>query len=78
MRSRGARLIIGPAMRSPSGVVPMKGILHNFGFEPISEILRPWEELELYCPYCGHYHCICDAVFYMKKLDEREDEDDRK
>ena len=75
MRSRGAKLILGPAMRSPAGVVPMEGILHDHGFGPISEIIRPWEDMDMYCPYCGRYHCICDAVFYMKKLDETKDGD---
>lgn len=75
MRARGAKLILGPAMRSPAGVVPMQGILRDQGFEPIAEIRRPWEDLDLYCPYCGRHHCICDAVFYMKRLHETEDED---
>ena len=32
---------------------------------------------DLYCPYCGRHHCICDAVFYMKKLKETEGGDYR-
>ena len=77
MRAHGAKLILGPAMRSPAGVVPMEGILHDHGFAPIAEIIRPWEDMDMYCPYCGRYHCICDAVFYIKHLDRTEDEDVR-
>lgn len=68
LRERGAKLILVPAMRSPAGVVPAKAILQDNGFEPIAEIIRPWEDMDIYCPYCGHYHCICDAVFYFKHL----------
>ena len=75
LRARGAKLILVPAMRSPAGVVPAKGILQDNGFTPIAEIIRPWEDMDIYCPYCGHYHCICDAVFYIKHLDGTEDED---
>lgn len=77
MRARGAKLILVPAMRSPAGVVPAKDILQENGFAPIAEIIRPWEDMDIYCPYCGHYHCICDAVFYTKHLDGTEDEDVR-
>ena len=75
VRERGAKLILVPAMRSPAGAVPAQGILRENGFAPIAEILRPWEDMDIYCPYCGHYHCICDAVFYVKHLDGTEDED---
>ena len=77
MRARGAKLILVPAMRSPAGVVPAKDILQENGFAPIAEIIRPWEDMDIYCPYCGHYHCICDAVIYAKHLDRTEDEDVR-
>lgn len=77
MGERGAKLILVPAMRSPAGVVPAKDILQDNGFVPVAEIIRPWNDMELYCPYCGHYHCICDAVFYIKHLDGTEDEDVR-
>ena len=72
LRERGAKLILATAMRSPEQKVPMKKIFHDTGFSAIAEIHRPWEELTLYCPYCNRTHCICDAVFYVKKL---EDED---
>ena len=75
LRACGAKLILVPAMRSPAGAVPAKTVLEDNGFVSIAEICRPWEDLDLYCPYCGRHHCICDAVFYMKKLDETEDED---
>lgn len=74
LRERGAKLLLVPAMRSPAGVVPANAILRNNGFEPIAEIIRPWESMDIYCPYCGHYHCVCDAVFYVKHLDGTEDQ----
>ena len=75
LRDRGAKLILVPAMRSPAGVVPAKVILQDNGFDPIGEIIRPWEDMDIYCPYCGYHHCICDAVIYAKSLDRTEDED---
>ena len=69
---RGAKLILATAMRSPEGAVPMRHIFHNHGYAEIAELIRPWHEQYLYCPYCGRHHCICDAVFYMKKLKETE------
>ena len=75
LRERGAKMILATAMRSPAGVVPMRHIFHRYGFTAISELIRPWEHLDIYCIYCGRHHCICDAVFYMKKLDERKDGD---
>ena len=69
---RGAKLILATAMRSPEGAVPMRRIFQAHGYAEIAELIRPWHEQYLYCPYCGRHHCICDAVFYMKKLDEME------
>ena len=75
LQKRGAKLILVPAMRSPAGAVPASAVLRDSGFVPIAEIIRPWEELDLYCPHCGRRHCACDAVVYMKELEETEDED---
>lgn len=75
LRRRGAKLILATAMRSPEGAVPMRRIFRAHGYDEIAELIRPWHEQYLYCPYCGRHHCICDAVFYMKKLDETEDVD---
>ena len=72
LRERGAKMILATAMRSPEKNVPMRRIFHDHNFSPIAEIYRPWNDLTLYCPYCGRNRCICDAVFYMKNL---EDED---
>ena len=74
LRERGAKMILATAMRSPAPEqrVPMRKIFHDHDFSPIAEIIRPWNDLTLYCPYCGRNRCICDAVFYMKNL---EDED---
>ena len=78
VRERGAKLIMVPAMRSPAGEVPAKTVLEHNGFSPIAEIIRPWEDMDIYCPYCGHFHCICDAVFYVKHLDGTGDDDVKK
>ena len=74
-RERGAKMILATAMRSPAGVVPMQHIFHANGFTAIAELIRPWENLDLNCIYCGRHHCICDAVFYAKHLDEKKDGD---
>ena len=69
LTQRGAKLILATAMRSPQGVVPMRRIFQAHGYDEIAELMRPWHEQYLYCPYCGRHHCICDAVFYAKRLD---------
>ena len=69
LTQRGAKLILATAMRSPQGVVPMRRIFQAHGYDEIAELIRPWHEQYLYCPYCGRHHCICDAVFYAKRLD---------
>lgn len=68
LAQRGAKLILATAMRSPQGVVPMRRIFQAHGYDEIAELIRPWHEQYLYCPYCGRHHCICDAVFYAKRL----------
>ena len=70
LKERGAKMVLATAMRSPEGVVPMKRIFDGYGYKAIGELIRPWEQMEIYCIYCKRWHCICDAVFYMKKLDE--------
>ena len=70
LRERGAKMILATAMRSPDRKVPMKKIFPDTGFSAIAEIIRPWEEMTLYGPYCNRNHCICDAVFYVKNLED--------
>ena len=41
-KRRGAKLIVATAVRSPAGVLPMKHIFHDHGFEPVAQISRPW------------------------------------
>jgi len=72
MRDRGARMILATAMRSPAGVVPMRRIFDSHGYSVIAELHQPWHEQEIYCIYCNHYHCVCDALFYMKELGSAE------
>ena len=77
MRDRGARMILVTAWRKPDLSVPAGGMVRNASFQEVCVIRRPWESLTLYCTGCGRIHCICDAVFYVKKLDEAEGEGER-
>lgn len=73
MRARGAKMILATALHPVGQEVPMRHIFRNNGFSAIAEILRPWVDMtedNMYCPYCKLGHCICNAVFYMKKLDD--------
>ena len=72
LRARGAKLILGTALRPLGREVPMRHIFHDNGFQAIAEIYRPWVDMYLYCPYCKQHHCICNAVFYAKKLEDTE------
>ena len=72
LRARGAKLILATALRPLGREVPMRRIFERNGFEAIAEIPRPWVDMYLYCPYCQRNHCICDAVFYLKHLDDTE------
>ena len=74
MRERGARMILATAWRTPDGKVAMKQIFHDTGFQAAEIIRRPWESMDLYCTGCGRRHCICDAVFYVKNLEDKEAE----
>ena len=74
LRERGAKLILATALRPLGREVPMRRIFERNGFDAIAEIPRPWVDMYLYCPYCQRHHCICDAVFYMKKLEDTEGE----
>lgn len=73
MRERGARMILATALHPFEQEVPMRHIFQNNGFAAVAEFLRPWVDMaepNMYCPYCKRSHCICNAVFYMKKLDD--------
>ena len=74
VQERGAKLVLATALHPLGREVPMKHIFVDNGFAAISELYRPWVNLHGYCPYCKKEYCICDAVFYMKKLDGTEDE----
>ena len=72
LRQRGARLILATALHPLGREVPMRHIFEDNGFSTIEEISRPWVDMYLYCPYCKQHHCICDAVFYAKRIEEGE------
>lgn len=73
IKARGADMILATALRPLGQEAPMRHIFHDHGFQAVSVIPRPWVDMYLYCPYCKRNHCICDAVFYMKRLTEGED-----
>ncbi len=72
LRERGAKMILATALRPLGQEAPMRHIFRDNGFTAVSEISRPWVDIYLYCPYCKRNHCICDAVFYMKNLENTE------
>ncbi|MBQ3425004.1 MAG: hypothetical protein IJH38_07395 [Clostridia bacterium] len=71
-RKRGAKMLLATALKPIGQGVPMEHIFLKHGFTAIAQVSRPWVDMLLYCPYCNRNHCICDAVFYMKRLDETE------
>lgn len=72
VQQRGAKMILATALHPVGQRVPMKHIFVDNGFSAISDLYRPWSRINSYCPYCKEDYCICDAVFYMKKLDGTE------
>ena len=70
LRARGAKLILATALHPLGRKVPMRHIFTNNGFSAITEVSRPWVDMYLWCPYCKRHHCICNAVFYVKRLDD--------
>lgn len=75
VKARGAKLILATALHPVGREVPMRHIFLDNGFRPIADIYRPWANIRGYCPYCKEEYCTCDAVFYIKKLDDTEGED---
>ena len=70
LTERGAKLILATALHPLGREVPMRHIFESNGFSAIAEVSRPWVDMYLWCPYCEQHHCICDAVFYAKRLDD--------
>ncbi|MBR3018578.1 MAG: hypothetical protein IKH57_16115 [Clostridia bacterium] len=75
VRARGAKLILATALHPVGRQVPMRHIFLDNGFTAIADIYRPWVSIRGHCPYCKQEYCTCDAVFYLKKLDETEDKE---
>ncbi len=75
VRERGAKLILATALHPQGREEPMKHIFLSNGFHAIADLYRPWAGVRGYCPYCKQDYCVCDAVFYLKKLDGTEDDD---
>ena len=73
LRERGAKLILATAHRPQGREIPMRHIFHDNGFTAIADIRHPWIEMTMYCLTCKRNHCICDAVFYVKKLEQGEE-----
>ncbi len=72
VQQRGAKMILATALHPAGQRIPMKHIFVDNGFSAISDLYRPWSQINSYCPYCREDYCTCDAVFYMKKLDGME------
>ncbi len=68
LRARGAKLILATALHPMGQEVPMRHIFEDNRFTQLGELYRPWEGVPGYCPYCGCDPCICDGVFFIKKL----------
>ena len=73
LRQRGAKLLLATALHPLGREVPMRHIFEKNGFNAITEVPRPWVDMYLWCPYCQQHHCICNAVFYAKRLNDTKD-----
>ncbi len=71
-QERGAKMLLATALHPAGKPIPMRHIFLNNGFTAIADVYRPWARIPGYCPYCKQDPCVCDAVFYMKKIDESE------
>lgn len=73
VRRKGAAWILAPALRTPSGAIPVRKHLLGMGFKMAAAVARPWTHIDSLCPYCGSENCLCDCILYVKemaKLDE--------
>ena len=73
-QERGAKMLLATALHPIRKPVPMRHIFRDNGFTVIADLSRPWADIRGYCPYCKQDPCICDGVFYMKKIDDTEGE----
>lgn len=55
-----------PALKTPSGVIPVQNVVLSAGFHKVGEIRHPWSAIASYCPYCRNGNCQCDCVLYTK------------
>lgn len=64
---RGMDFIVTSALRNPEGYVVTEGVLNVTGYEPVMELIRPWNHIDSYCPHCKKQFCECDSVVYIRK-----------
>ena len=64
----GIKILMGNAIRHPSGFIPIKSSVEKIGFKAAITIPHPWSDIDSYCPYCQNRFCQCDAVLYVKEL----------
>lgn len=69
LSAQGIKVLMGDAMRHPSGFVPVAASVEKIGFRAVSVIPHPWSDIDSYCPYCNNRFCQCDAVLYIKELE---------
>lgn len=68
-RDIGIKEIYLDALKLPSGKIPAESGLEKMRFKKLTEISRPWSDVESFCPYCKRPRCICDAVLCYKEID---------
>lgn len=67
-REKRVEQVLLPALRTPSGVVPVKNVVFAAGFHEAGEFMHPWSHIDSYCPYCKNRNCQCDCVLYTKEM----------
>ena len=69
LSARNIRILMGEAMRHPSGFIPVAASVEKMGFHAVATIPHPWSDIDSYCPYCNNQFCQCDALLYIKELE---------
>lgn len=70
VRRLGSRFIILEAIQIPSGLVPAAHSVERYHFRPVCRISQPWSDIDSFCPYCESRFCKCDAVLYIKDVEQ--------
>lgn len=68
VRQNRVERILAPALKSPTGLVPVQTQVLEAGFHKVGEGMRPWSGIDAYCPYCKSMNCKCQCVLYVKEM----------